>query len=726
MRLELKCLAAIAGLLLGVGPTQAAHTHARLVMSAESAKPGETVFAGFVLRMDQGWHTYWQNPGGSGMATTFEWKLPPGITAGKPQWPIPEKLPDKDFTTYIYRDEVLVLVPLTITAGAAAGVADLKATVSWLECDVQCVPGRADVTASLKIGSESKASADAALITSWQSRLPKESTVVAARAWWEKGPSTDERPIIFEWTASTNTSGADFYPDANDAFEVAPQVEQLPGQAGKIRIRKEIKKVSGDWPVQVSGIFVQGIGMNRAAYQVDLKIEAMGVEAVRNGPATGDLASVSATPALWKMLIYAFIGGLILNVMPCVLPVIALKILGFVGQAKDNPRRARFLGLVYAAGVLVSFLALAGIVLGVKAAGHRAGWGIQFSSPYFLVAMTTLVTLIALNLFGVFEVTLGSRTMDAAANLSSKEGAAGAFFNGLLATLLATSCTAPFLGAAVGFAFAPSQSATTTLSVFLFVGLGLAFPYVLLAWEPRWLKILPKPGAWMERFKVAMGFPMLAAAVWLFSLVNIYYGDRSFWLALFLVTVALAAWIYGEFLQRHRARPALALIAMAAVLFFGYAYALEGHLRWREPLSQDQPAKHRAKKKGGLPWEDWSLAAVAQGQAEHRPVLVDFTADWCLTCKTVVEPALDSAAVREKVKQINALALQGDYTRYSDDITEELGRHNRAGVPLVLVYPPQPGKQPSVLPEALTPGMVVNALERVANVNSLSQVQNKE
>src|SRR6185369_9695701 len=220
------------------------------------------------------------------------------------------------------------------------------------------------------------------------------------------------------------------------------------------------------------------------------------------------------------------------NVMPCVLPVIALKILGFVGQAKDDPRRARFLGLVYAAGVLVSFLALSLLVLGIKAAGHKAGWGVQFSSPYFLVAITTLVTLIALNLFGVFEVHLGGGTMDAAAKLSAKHGPAGAFFNGLLATVLATSCTAPFLGAAVGFAFAPSQTAATTLLVFLTVGLGLSLPYVLLSWQPGWLKFLPRPGLWMERFKIAMGFPMLAAAVWLFSLVTVYYDERSWWLAI--------------------------------------------------------------------------------------------------------------------------------------------------------------------------------------------------
>jgi thiol:disulfide interchange protein DsbD len=224
------------------------------------------------------------------------------------------------------------------------------------------------------------------------------------------------------------------------------------------------------------------------------------------------------------MLIYAFIGGLILNLMPCVLPVIALKILGFVSEAKSEPRHIRAMGLVYAAGVLVSFFVLAAVVIGIKSAGHQAGWGMQFGNPIFLVCLTVLVTLVALNLFGVFEVTLGGRAMDAAGTLASKHGAAGAFFNGVLATALATPCTAPFLSIALGFAFA--QSAVFIVLIFLAVGTGLAAPYVVLSWHPAWLKFLPTPGAWMEKFKIAMGFPMLATTAWLFNLAAGSYGSR--------------------------------------------------------------------------------------------------------------------------------------------------------------------------------------------------------
>jgi thiol:disulfide interchange protein DsbD len=644
------------------------------------------------------------------MPTTIDWKLPPGVSAGAPNWPIPEKLPDKELTTYIYKDEVVALVPLKLGPNLAAGELRIMATVSWLECDVQCIPGSAKVQASVKVGTNTKPSPDAAMIELWQKKLPKSDATIAAHGWWEGPSNADQRTMLIEWNSQSPATEADLFPDANDNFEVQPGVEQLPTDPGKLKIKKTVKKLAADWPIHISGLLVEGSGASRIAYQANLE---PGGSRGTTGPSSSSAgADFSATPALWKMLIYAFVGGLILNVMPCVLPVIALKILGFVGQAKDNPARARFLGLVYAAGVLASFLALAVLVLGIKAAGHKAGWGIQFSSPYFLVAMTTLVTLIALNLFGVFEVNLGGRTMDAAASLSSRHGTAGAFFNGLLATVLATSCTAPFLGAAVGFAFAPNQTATSTLLIFLSVGLGLAFPYVLLTWQPGWLKFLPKPGLWMERFKIAMGFPMLAAAVWLFSLVTVYYAERSWWLAVFLVMVALAAWIYGEFIQRHRARPGLALVAIILVLLTGYAYALEEHLRWREPVTEDSPAAPTGREPGGVSWQRWSVAAVEQARLQHRAVLVDFTAKWCLTCNTVVKPALESSSVRQKLQQLNAVALLGDYTRRPEDITEELGKHGRAGVPLVLVYPSDPAKPPIVLPEAFTPGMVVSALEQ--------------
>jgi len=701
-----------------VASALAANTQARLILGDDAARPGDTVLAGVHLHMAPEWHTYWKNPGASGIATSIKWNLPAGIIAGEIQWPVPDKLPPDDLTTYIYHDDVVLLAPLKLAPDLRPGMYELKGRISWLECREQRIPGSAEIRATISIGTEIKPSEDAGLIHAWQQRLPKSAAGLSARAWWEKPASGDMRPLVLEWGSPAAASDADFFPQSSDNFEVQAPTERLPSDTGKIRIRKQVKKFQGDWPKEISGLLIQKSSGERLAYEGTMPIASSNNEMAADTTTTAVASAVNLTTAatplsqpLWKMLFYAFIGGLILNVMPCVLPVIALKILGFVGEARSDPRHVRKLGLVYALGVLVSFLALASLVIGVKAAGHKAGWGMQFGNPQFIVVLTVLVTLVALNLFGLFEINLSGRVLDTAGALASKHGAAGAFFNGVLATVLATPCTAPFLGAALGFAFA--QNAPIIVLMFLTVGLGLAAPYVILSWQPAWLKFLPKPGAWMEKFKIAMGFPMLATAVWLFSLAPLYYGKRSWWLGIFLVVLALAAWIYGEFVQRGRARRGVAMAATLILLGGGYVYAIENHLNWREPVKE---AAAGSLKEGpdGIDWQRWSPAAAASAQAEGRPVFVDFTADWCLTCQANKRIAIEIPSVRAKLKEIGAAALLGDYTHFPDDITTELNRYGRAGVPLVLVYPKQAGAPPMVLPELLTPGIVLNALDRAS------------
>jgi thiol:disulfide interchange protein DsbD len=396
--------------------------------------------------------------------------------------------------------------------------------------------------------------------------------------------------------------------------------------------------------------------------------------------------------------------------MPCVLPVIALKILGFVSEAQSDPRRVRRLGWIYTLGVLVSFLALAGMIIGVRAAGHHAGWGMQFGSPIFIVCLTTLVLLVALNLFGIFEVTLGGRALESASHLASRSGAAGAFFNGMLATTLATPCTAPGLASALGYAF--TQPAPVIALIFLVVGLGLAAPYVVLSSQPAWLKFLPKPGAWMEKFKIAMGFPMLATVVWLFNIAASSYGKNVLWLGIFLVATAFAAWIFGEFVQRGRKHPFAAAVGALCVLAAAYAGALEKELNWRAPVVARNGAGELPAAADGIAWQPWTPQAVEAARAAGQPVLVDFTADWCLTCQVNRQTSLEIASVRAKLKAIHAVALVGDYTHFPAAITAELNRYQRAGVPLVLVFPKDLAAPAIVLPSVLTPGIVLAALER--------------
>ena len=678
---------------------RAAHTDVKLLLPA-SVKPGDTVLAGVQLRMESGWHTYWKNPGEAGQATEIQWKLPAGVTAGEIQWPLPHKIPPIDLTTYGYENEVILLVPLTVDKAAAGSPLDLGAKVSWLECKDSCIPASTEIRGSLNLGAETRPSADTATLPLWQARVPAAGNF-SAQAWWDSSESGNTRRVNLQ--APGQPAGADFFPAVAEPYEVQGDTELMPGPAGEIRLRKTVKKFSGDWPKEIAGVFVTAGG----AHEIKVAIgPAPEVPAKTVGGGGGE-----PPPPLWRMLIYAFIGGLILNIMPCVLPVIALKILGFVNEARSEPRQVRILGLVYALGVLASFLTLAAVVIGVKAAGNQAGWGMQFGNPVFLVCLVTLVTLVALNLYGLFEVILGGRAMDSASELSSRQGRAGAFFNGVLATALATPCTAPFLSIALGFAFA--QSAGIILLVFAAVAAGLASPYVVLSWNPGWLKFLPKPGAWMEKFKMAMTFPMLLTVVWLFNLAAESYGDRVLWLGVFLVLLAFAAWIYGEFVQRGRKNRALAAGVVLVLLAANFVLVLEGQLHWRQPLA---PGKSRnlAQDSDGIAWQPWSPEALAQARSTGRPVLVDFTADWCLTCQVNKRTSLENPAVLAKIKAHQVICLLGDYTHFPDAITAELKRYQRAGVPLVLVYSKDAGAPPRLLPEVLRPGLVIEAIEKAA------------
>ncbi len=697
MRLKNFALFLAAFLVLLPG-ARGAHTSARLLLAAEEARPGETVLAGVELKMDDGWHTYWKNSGASGMPTTIDWELPSGITAGPILWPLGEKKPEGDLTTYTYSGVVVLLVPLQLANHLPEGELQLKAKVAWLECDKMCLPGDATVQATLRISRDSKPSGDAALLAEWMGRVPQPDPQANARAAWEGPADGNLRSLVIEWTSRANTEESDFYPYASEGFEVQPETEPVKAGGGRLGIRKSVKLLSGEWPAAIGGVLVEGAGEKRTGIEVSLSL--------------AEARSQSPGQPLWLMLIYAFIGGLILNIMPCVLPVISLKVLGFVNAAKESPAHVRKMGIIYAAGVLFSFIVLAGLVIGFKAAGRSAGWGMQFGNPQFIAALAVLITLVALNLFGVFEVNPGGRVMDAAGSLASRQGSAGAFFNGVLATILATPCTAPFLGAALGFAFL--QPSPYIVLIFCVVALGLAAPYVLLSWNPRLLKFLPKPGAWMVRFKVAMGFPMLATAVWLASLLAAHYGDRAWWFGMFLVFVALAAWIFGEFIQRGSKGKGAAMVVMAVVLAIGYWFVLEKQIQWRNPPGEVS-ANSPASRPGGIEWQKWSPAALQEARAQRRPVLVDFTADWCLTCQANKKFAIEIPQVRSKLKEINAVALLGDYTRLPAEMTKELNRYGRAGVPLVLVYPPDPAAEPLVLPEALTPGIVLDALEKAAS-----------
>ncbi len=684
-------------------------TTVKLLLSHDAAKPGSTVMAGLALTMDDGWHTYWINAGEAGFATSVEWELPKGVTAGQVQWPMPGKFTAFGSIGYGYHDKTILLVPLAIAADIAPGQATISGKVSWLECKELCTPRDQQVSATLTIAGTAKLSADAAELDATKKKLPKADVRLAVKAWWDGAVKDDERTLLIEFDAGQAGADADFFSMPSESFDVSPESEVTASGDAKVRIKKTVMKFEGAWPRELAGLAVRSLKDHDKTEAFEVKFPIL---ASASG-AAGTTMSQTPPPAtadksLWRMLLYAFIGGLILNVMPCVLPVISLKILGFVNQSKESPARVRLLGMLYGAGVVVSFLVLAGVVIGVKSAGELASWGMQMSNPQFVVLLTVLIMLVALNLFGLFEVTLGS-VGAAAGSVATREGAGGAFFNGVLATVLATPCTAPFLAPALGFAF--TQTAAVIVLIFVTVALGLAFPYVALSWNPKLLRFLPKPGLWMEKFKVAMGFPMLATGVWLFTVSIEYYGGRVLWFGIFLIVIAMAAWVFGEFFQRGTGRRGLALGIAGALTLGGVVFGLEGQMQWRTPTDplaakagvvQDFP--------GGIRWHRWSPEAVAKAREAGQPVLVDFTAKWCITCIANKKTSIDIESVRAVMADKNFKAFRADYTRRPDYITEELRDRGRAGVPLVLVFPADKTREPEMLPELLTADTVLNAL----------------
>jgi thiol:disulfide interchange protein DsbD len=667
------------------GPT----TQTRLLLSAESARPGETVWAGVELKMAPGWHTYWRNGGDAGIPTTVKWTLPPGISAGEINWPIPEKTAtpagDTPLYTYGYDDLVVLLVPMKLAADLRPGPALLSAEAAWMECKDTCNRYTANVSASLAVGDADKPSDNAALLEQWRARLPQTNPPAAATAQWESAEERGPRTVIID--LKSGVTSADFFPYEQQAAGIQGATEILRAEPGHVRLRKVVNKGDGPWPEQLKGILVwTNDSKMPAAMEVNLPLQkAAAIPSAGSSPAT-----------LLVELLAAFLAGLILNMMPCVLPVIALKALRFVNQSKESPGRVRLLGWAYGAGVLVSFLLLAGLAIATQRAGGAAGWGDALRHPQFRVALTALMTLVALNLFGLFEITLRAGIMGPAAGLASRAGCGGAFCNGILAAVLATPCTAPYLAGALAFAL--TQPAAVTLAVFLAIGTGLAFPFVLVCSQPRLLKALPKPGAWMEKFKIAMGFPMLATALWLAYGSTRNQADMLL-LEFFLLALALAAWIWGQFVQRGTRRKWL---AMAACLLLA---AADGFV-----FPRITPVKTAA-----IDWKTWSPQAVEQARKDGHPVLVDFTAKTCLNCIVNKATSLDIQQTRAKLSEIGAVSFEADFTDEDPVIARELARwKGAAGVPLVLVYPKDLSRQPQALPPILTPAIVLAALDQAA------------
>jgi thiol:disulfide interchange protein/DsbC/DsbD-like thiol-disulfide interchange protein len=686
-------------------PVRSGPVVAQVAVEQTSILPGKPFTAGVSLRMDPGWHVYWRNPGDSGLPTKVAWELPAGFTAGPLQWPVPERFETKGFVTYGYSGQVLLLAVITPPASLPVGHAvTLTANVDWLACTIECTPGKAALGISLPVGP-----AQPRNDLQWQDTFRSARALVpavlpAARV----SVRADNDRVILRAQGVDVPAGARvvFYPAVAGAInDSAAQSVELSDTGLALRMSRPPGPHALSVFEGVLAVFVQG---QARGYEVSASVS----------PAQSGEAGPSAPPipGLLLALVLAFAGGILLNLMPCVLPVVSLKVLSFVRQSGGG--RGLRHGILFTAGVVASFWLIAGILVALRAGGKLLGWGFQFQDPIVLIITASLFFLIGLNLFGVFEI--GSVFTRLGAPLAGARGEAGSFFSGLLATAVATPCTAPFMGSALGYAL--THSLPAAFGVFTALALGMSAPYVLLSAFPALVARLPRPGKWMETFKQIMGFPMMAAALWMifvFSALADSAGVIRLLAALLLS--GMGAWIWGRWggIVRPRMSRITAAILATVLVAGSVGFAVVSVRAAPSPALEGVLPGVRTAAQGAAAWEAWSPEKVAQLRSQGTPVFIDFTAKWCLSCQVNERFALDNPQVAARFKERGVTALLADWTDRNDIIARALSGYGRASIPLYVYY--RPGvEEPIFLPEILTPGIVLAALDEAPNPPSTS------
>ena len=685
---------------------------ARLIGETDAIAPGGSTWVALELDIRDGWHTYWRNPGDSGQATRIAWTLPQGITAGDIVWTTPHRFELAPLVNYGYAKHALHLVKITAAPGLEAGtVLNLAAKASWLVCADVCIPESANLSLRLPVhaGGAAPDPAVAAKFTAARADMP--TTAPGASA----ARIDDGRLVLTlgkDWGgALAALESLSFYPYDDGVIEyAAPQT--LVHKDGAIELSTKL----GYQPPrsgEVRGVLVATEQSGNDSLSVPIEIAATlapggaagaGAPAPRFTPVPGRSAAATpkqdAAPALPVLLMLAVLGGLILNLMPCVFPVLSIKAIGLVEQAKKHPAAVRTKGLVFAAGVIASMLVLATALLVLRAGGEQIGWGFQLQSPLFVTLMMYLLLAVGLNLSGVFEVGGGLAGVGDA--LTQGDSYRASFFTGVLTTLVATPCTAPFMAAAVGAAL--TQSPAVALAIFAAVGLGLALPYLLVSLAPWTRQALPKPGAWMDTLKQIFAFPMYASAAWLLWVLAQQTSSLGLGAALAgTILVGLAAWAY----QKSKGssvggRWAALATALAAVLL-----AIVLPVRFAGVAAAAPAAASAASNPASEPWQPYDAARLADLRAQGTPLLVNFTASWCLTCLVNEHNAFADPQVQRMFRGKGVILMKGDWTNQDAAITQALAEFGRAGVPLYVVYNSKPGtSEPVVLPQLLTAGIV--------------------
>jgi DsbC/DsbD-like thiol-disulfide interchange protein/cytochrome c biogenesis protein CcdA len=667
------------------GPVRAQHLTVELLPLEGSIQPGGSAAVGLHFILDKGWHVYWVNAGDSGEPPRIKWTLPDGITASAMQFPAPRRLPLGPLMDFGYEDEVLF--PMTLTADStlkAPSAAPLSAHVDWLVCREVCIPGKADLALPLQVAAQ-KGPVDPArqaLFDRFRSLLPQPLPASAKAVF---GSTPDGFAVALTGHPATN---AEFFPlDQGQILNAAPQPVRAVDGGVEISLKRDENFHAQ--PAHLNGVLLLGDG---TAYEIHAPPGAL--------PGAVGGVSTAGLLNLLRFCSLAFVGGLILNLMPCVFPVLFIKGLSLVEASRHHHSRVRAHGLVYALGILVSFWAVVALLLGLKAGGRQFGWGFQFQSPGFIAVMALLLFFLGLSLAGMFEI--GLTVTNTGSSLAARHGYAGSFFTGVLAMVVATPCTAPFMGAAIGFALA--QSAASAFAVFTALALGLAAPYLLLTFYPAWMRHLPRPGAWMEVLKQATAVPIFATVIWLVWLFASSAGvDALTALLAALLLLAIAGWILGRW-------PARRVASVFAISVIVLAVATPLYALWKFPPTDTNSARLGASRAG---WEPYSRAAVEQYRAQGRPVFVDFTARWCLSCQVNERAVLNRGDVRRRLRDSGIVLVRADWTKHDEGIASALTELGRSGVPTYVFY--LPGQPALLLPEVLTPGVVLGALDQLHN-----------
>ncbi|PKM12670.1 MAG: thiol:disulfide interchange protein [Gammaproteobacteria bacterium HGW-Gammaproteobacteria-3] len=677
---------------------------AQLIASVDAVRPGDEILVGVQQRIIPHWHTYWVNPGDSGLATKIDYTLPEGASVGDIQWPTPSLIQLGPVINYGYENEVTLLSPLSVPKDAVIGERfPIQAKVKWLVCEEVCIPQQVDLALELPIVSFVESTGPGSpLIERALASLPVTSP-------WpiDVKPSGDDLTLRISGSelSSAEITTVRFYPEQwGRISHGAPQQDRQADDAIELTLRP------GEAPLSLGEPLVGVLTLTE-----NIEGQAITRGYIVNVPLSGGSPDITVNdpPALLlpSAMLLALLGGVILNLMPCVFPVLSIKALSLIQHAHEAPRQTQLQGWAYTSGILASFALLGGLLIALKTGGAQIGWGFQFQSPLFVLAVAYLMFAVGLSLSGVF--TIGNSIVGVGSSLAQRSGYSGSFFTGVLATIVATPCTAPFMGVALGFAL--SQSPVVLLAVFLSLGFGLALPYLLLSYWPALQRRLPKPGVWMDRLKQGLAFPMYGAAVWLVWVLAQQAGLNAVAVALGgMVAISFAAWLYETTKYSNagarRSGAGFAGVALAAALLGGYG-SVETPASAVTFESEQTPQKN---------WEPYSALRLAELRAEGKPVFLNFTAAWCISCLVNERVALSQASVIDAFEQSGITYLKGDWTNRDAEITKILAEFGRSGVPLYVYYPAGIDAEPEVLPQLLTPEIVTQTVTAPSKFVSLA------